>query len=186
METKTWCHTILTLGLLFGVVFWRGFRRNPSRSAVPLELCFSIAAVLGEEDQSQLGEPDPCYTGDRKKDRGKWRSKLGGQKMRINNISFLPSGRESGQESLWQWGGGFQSDISMSVSIAVVQRLCGMAASALVALFRQFSSPACGRGVNLAMAVDLKPEGGIKTTPSAFIFFKNLVVFRSFESRLDI
>lgn len=52
-------------------------------------------------------------------------------------------------QGIWtgeQWGGGFQSGTSTSTRITVIQRLGGMAASALVAPFRQLSSPACGRG----------------------------------------
>lgn len=50
------------------------------------------------------------------------------------------------QESLWQWGGGFRSGTSVSVSITVIQRLGGMAAPAPVTFIRQLSSPACGKG----------------------------------------
>lgn len=81
METQTFCHTLLALGLLFGAAFWMHFRKNPSRNALPLELCFSSAAMLGKADRSQLGKLDSLRRR-QKKERGRWRSKLGGQKMR--------------------------------------------------------------------------------------------------------
>lgn len=83
VETQTLCHTVLALGLLFGAAFWRIFRRNPSRNVLPLELCFSITAMLAKVDQSQLGKPDSHYTRGKKKIlRSKLRNQLGGQKMR--------------------------------------------------------------------------------------------------------